>query len=159
MTQRTIGGPRGAGDRGIHDIRGRPVERGTRSTEHVAGAIAYVCANVASIRETLTHGPADGPTQLDALLAALRAGADPVDLLEAVHRALRRAQDAVGVFGRTRDAAMTTLAGIHRDHPRESVLLCPRADHPCARYAWPDRTNIPVCAVTETPLRRATLSP
>jgi hypothetical protein len=135
------------------------VGRGTRSTEQLADAIAYVCENVARIRETLDRGPADGPARLDELLAALRAGTDPVDLLEAVHRALRRAQDAIGVFGRTRDAAMTTLAGIHRNHPRESVLLCPRVGHPCARYAWPDRTDIPRCAVTDTPLRRATLSP
>ena len=132
--------------------------RDNRSTEQVADAIAYVCENLAQLRATLNHGPVDGPRQFDELLAALRSGSDPVDLLEAVHRALRRAQDAVGVFGRNRDASMTTLAGI-RDHPREPVLLCPRVSHPCARYAWPDRGDLPLCAVTDAPLRRTTLAP
>jgi hypothetical protein len=131
----------------------------TRSAEQVAEAIAYICENLAQIREALNRGPADGPTRLDELLAALRTETDPIQALETVHRALRRAQDAVGVFGRNRDAAMATLTGIHRVYQRESVLLCPRAEHPCARYAWPDRTDIPRCAVTEAPLRRATLSP
>ena len=144
---------------GIAGFGGRPVGRGNRSTEQVADAIAYVCENIAQIRATLTRGSADGPCQFDELLAALRSGADPVDLLETVHRALRRAQDATGLFGRNRDASMTTLAGIHRDQPREPVLLCPRAGHPCARYAWPDRGDTPVCAVTDAPLRRATFAP
>ena len=135
------------------------VGRDNRSTEQVADAIAYVCENLAAIRTTLNRGPADGPRQFDELLAALSSGEDPVDLLEMVHRALRRAQDAVGVFGRNRDGSMTTLAGIHRDRPREPVLLCPRASHPCARFAWPDRGDRPLCAVTGTPLRRATLAP
>jgi hypothetical protein len=54
---------------------------------------------------------------------------------------------------------MTTLAGIQRDRPREPVLLCPRVGHPCARYAWPDRGDVPLCAVTDAPLRRTTLAP
>ncbi|MFG1815447.1 hypothetical protein ACGFIF_16880 [Kribbella sp. NPDC049174] len=107
----------------------------------------------------MTRGPADGLRQFDELLAALCDGADPVDLLETVHRTLRQAQDAVGVFGRNRDASMTTLAGIHRDRPREPVLLCPRAGHPCTRFAWPDRGDVPLCAVTDAPLRRTTLAP
>jgi hypothetical protein len=135
------------------------VGRGNRSTEQVADAIAYVCENIAHIRATLNRGPADGLRQFDELLAALCGGTDPVDLLETVHRTLRRAQDAVGVFGRNRDASMTTLAGIQRDRPREPVLLCPRVGHPCARYAWPARGDIPLCAVTDAPLRRATLAP
>jgi hypothetical protein len=135
------------------------VGRGNRSPEQVADAIAYVCENVAHIRATLNHGPADGLRQLDELLAALHGGADPVDPLEAVHRALRRAQDAVGVFARNRDVSMTTLAGTHRDRPREPVLLCPRPGHPCSRYAWPDRGVTPVCAVTGGRLRHATLEP
>lgn len=134
---------------------------GNRSSEQVADAIAYVCENIGPIRATLAGGPADGPRRFDELLAALRDGADPVDLLEAVHHALRQAQDALGVFGRNRDGAksMTTLAGIERDRPHEPVLLCPRADHPCARHVWPDRGATPVCAVTDTPLRRAMLAP
>jgi hypothetical protein len=76
-----------------------------------------------------------------------------------VHRALRRAQDAVGVFGHTRDASMSYLAGIDGDRPGEPVLLCPNEDWPCARFAWPDRGSGPLCHVTGGPLRRATLAP
>lgn len=135
------------------------MERGNRSAEQVADAIAYVCENIGHIRATLNRGPAEGRREFDELLAVLRDGSDPADLLEAVHRALRRAQDAVGVFGRTRDPSMVRLAGIPHDRPREPVLLCPRADHPCARYAWPSGGDTPVCAVTDAPLRRATLAP
>lgn len=131
--------------------------RGNRSTEEVADAIAYVCENIGHIRATVNRGPEDGRRELDELLAVLRDGSDPVDLLEAVHRALRRAQDAVGVFGRNRDASK--LAGVQHDRPREPVLLCPRAGHPCTRYAWPGGDDTPVCTVTGTPLRRATLAP
>lgn len=131
--------------------------RGNRSSEQVADAIAYVCENIGHIRATLNRGPEDGRRALDELLAVLRDGADPADPLEAVHRALRRAQDAFGVFGRNRDASK--LAGIQRDRPREPVLLCPRASHPCTRYAWPGGDHTPVCAVTDAPLRRATLAP
>ncbi|KAA9158557.1 hypothetical protein FPZ12_022205 [Amycolatopsis acidicola] len=132
---------------------------GNRSGEEIAEAVAYVCEHGDSLRATLAGGPAEGLRQLDELLAALRAGADPAEHLEAVHRALRRAQDALGVFGRTRDASMITLAGIERDRPHEPVLLCPRASHPCARFAWPGRGEPPVCEVTGAHLRRATLAP
>ncbi|NBH09415.1 hypothetical protein, partial [Amycolatopsis sp. SID8362] len=100
------------------------MERGTESAEQIADAVAYVCENATRIRETLERGPVGGTARLDELFTALRAGNDAGEPLEAVHRALRRAQDAAGVFGRTRDAAMTSLAGIRRDHPRETVLLC-----------------------------------
>ena len=127
--------------------------RGNRSPEEIADAIAFICANTGQIRATLARDP----VPLDVLLAALRDGGDPAEPLETVHRALRRAQDALGVFGRTRDGS--ALAGISRDRPREPVLLCPRADHPCTRFAWPDRSEPAVCAVTGTPLRRTTLAP
>ncbi|MFD2415704.1 hypothetical protein [Amycolatopsis pigmentata] len=130
-----------------------------RSAEEIADAVAYVCEHVDSLRTTLTSGPADGPRRLDELLTALRDEADPADHLEAVHRALRRARDALGVFGRNRDAPMATLAGVERDRPHEPVLLCPRASRPCARFAWPGRGEAPVCVVTGAHLRRTTLAP
>jgi hypothetical protein len=120
--------------------------------------MSRVCENIGQIRATLEHGPADGLRRLEELLAALRDGTDPTELLEAVHRALRQAQDAVGVFGGTRGASVATLAGIDADRPGEPVLLCPRAVHPCARYAWPEADGTPVCHVTAAPLRRTTLA-
>jgi hypothetical protein len=131
---------------------------GRRTAEEIADGIALVCENVEDIRAKLERGPADDLRQLDELLTALHDGTDPADLLETVHRALRRAQDAMGVFGRVRDASMVTLAGIDAEVPGEPVLLCPRADHPCARYAWPGPESTPVCHVTGSPLRRTTLT-
>jgi hypothetical protein len=135
------------------------VARGsTRTAEQIADGLAHVCENIGHIRATLERGPADGPRRLDELLAALRDGRDPAGLLEAVHRALRRAQDVVGVFGGIRDASMVTLAGIDAEPPGEPVLLCPRAGHPCTRYAWPGPDSTPVCQVTGAPLQRSTLT-
>ncbi|MFJ4849657.1 MULTISPECIES: hypothetical protein [unclassified Streptomyces] len=130
---------------------------GRRTAEEIADGIALVCENVEGIRAKLERGPADDLRQLDELLTALHDGTDPADLLETVHRALRRAQDAMGVFGRVRDASMVTVAGIPIV-PGESVLLCPRAEHPCARYAWPGPESRPVCHVTGSSLRRTTLT-
>jgi hypothetical protein len=132
------------------------VGRDNRSTAQIADAIAYVCENIGPIRTTLAVDP-EGMRRFEELLAALRDGTDPVDLLEDVHRALRRAGDALGVFGRNRAGSLTTLAGIDRDRHREPVLLCPRAD-PCARYAWPGDAET-MCDLTNAPLRRARLAP
>lgn len=135
------------------------MERGkTRTPEQIADGIAYVCEHIGHIRATLERGPAQGIRQFDELLAALRDGAAPADLLVAVHRALRTAQDALGIFGDTRDASALNLIGTP-DLPREPVLLCPRPSHPCARYACPAPGSTPVCHVTGAPLRRAALAP
>lgn len=131
---------------------------GPRTAEQIADGIARVCESAEEIRATLEQGPADGPRRLDELLGVLRDGSDPADPLEEVHRALRRARDAAGVFGATRDGAMANLAGIDAERPGEPVLLCPRAAHPCARYAWPVAGRTPVCHVTGDPLRRTTLA-
>ncbi|MGW3247395.1 hypothetical protein [Streptomyces sp. NPDC001070] len=131
---------------------------GRRTTEQIADGIARVCENAERMRATLEPGPADDLRRLEELLIALHDGTDPADLLETVHRALRRAQDAMGVFGSVRDASTVTLAGIDAGLPGEPVLLCPRAGHPCARYAWPGPEGTPVCHVTGTPLRRTTLT-
>ena len=127
-----------------------------RKPEQIAEGIAYVCEHVGYIRATLERGSADGVRQFDELLAALREGAAPADLLDAVHLALRTAQDANGIFGRTRDASLT---GISNDLPHEPVLLCPRPSNPCARYACPAPGITLVCQVTGDPLRRAALAP
>lgn len=130
----------------------------TWTPEQVAEGVAYVCENVERIRATLQRGPEHGPQALGELLAALRDAADPVGPLQAVHHALRRAGDALGILGRTRDASMVTLAGIGAGRPREPVLLCPRASQPCARYAWPEPGVTVVCHVTGVPLRGTTLA-
>ncbi|MDQ0989627.1 hypothetical protein [Streptomyces sp. V3I7] len=130
-----------------------------RTPEHIAEGLAYVCENVDVVRATLDRGPAGGPARLDELLAALRAGENPTALLDGVHRALRAAQDANGVFGRTRSSSMVTAAGVAPGPPYEPVLLCPRSDHPCARYAWPGPGGVPECRVSGEALRLTTLTP
>ncbi|WP_405866520.1 MULTISPECIES: hypothetical protein [unclassified Streptomyces] len=129
-----------------------------RTPEQIAVGLAYVCEHVDQVRTTLEQGPADGPARLDELVAALRAGEDPTALLDVVHRALREAQDALGVFGRTRASSMLTSAGIAAGAPYEPILLCPRSAHPCARYAWPGNGSR-VCRVSGESLRRSTLDP
>ncbi|GAA3787911.1 hypothetical protein [Streptomyces chiangmaiensis] len=139
-----------------------------RDEGQIADGLAYVCEHVDLVRAALERGPADGPVRLDVLLAALRAGEDPSALLENVHRALRAAQDALGIFGATRgvgslsagSVSVLTPPGVAADRPYEPVLLCPRADRPCARYAWPEpNSDDPVCQVSGAPLRRTTLAP
>ncbi|MFD3558191.1 hypothetical protein ACFWVU_00750 [Streptomyces sp. NPDC058686] len=133
--------------------------RGSRRTaEQIADGIAQFCENIERTRATLARAPADGTRLLDELLDALRNGTDPSEQLEAVHHALRRGQDAIGVFGRTRDISMATPPGIPPARTDEPVLLCPRADNPCTRYGWPTPGSTHVCHVTGTPLRRSTLA-
>jgi hypothetical protein len=129
------------------------------TAEQIADGLAYVCENIDQIRATLKRGPAGGRRQLDHLLAALLDGSDPAGLLQAVHGALRRAGDALGVFVLTRDPTMLRLTGIEADRPPEPILLCPRTDHPCSRYALPGPAGVPVCHVTGGSLRRITLQP
>ncbi|MDA1359529.1 hypothetical protein O1R50_07845 [Glycomyces luteolus] len=131
---------------------------GRRTADQIAEGIARVCEHIGQIRGTLERGPAGGLQDLGRLLAALSEGTDPSEPLEAVHRALRRAQDAVGVFGHTRDASMSYLAGIDYGAAGEPVLLCPREDLPCARFAWPG-TGSGFCHIAGGPLRRTTLGP
>lgn len=133
--------------------------RGSRRTaEQIADGIAQFCENFERTQATLARGPEDGPRLLDELLDALRSGTEPSEQLEAVHHALRRGQDASGIFGRTRDTSMVTPPGIAPARTDEPVLLCPRADHPCTRYSWPAPGSTYVCQVTGTPLRRSTLA-
>lgn len=129
------------------------MKSGSRSSDEVAVAIAHVCADIEQIRETVA-----GSRTVTALLAALRVGADAGDLLEALHAELRQAGDARGVFGQSRDVSMSKLSGVP-ERISEPVLLCPRAERPCARFAWPGRGDAPVCAVANVPLRRTTLAP
>lgn len=130
-----------------------------RTAMQIADGLAYVCEHVDQVRATLTRGPSGGLPRLDALLAALRNGEDPTAPLGELHRALLAAHDALGVFGRARDASMLTTPGIPADRPYVPVVLCPRTDHPCARFAWPEPGGTPVCKVVGDPLRHTTLTP
>ncbi|TRV81501.1 hypothetical protein FKN01_03355 [Streptomyces sp. 130] len=123
-----------------------------RSTAEIADAVGYVCRRQLQLRQVLASGP--GVAALDAVIGVLRAGGDPRQSLDDLHRALREAGDALGVFGRSR--GLFDLAGSDRYARQEPVLLCPQggAHYPCARFAFPAPGVTPRCEVSGEPLRR-----
>ncbi|MFF5338426.1 hypothetical protein [Streptomyces sp. NPDC013181] len=122
-----------------------------RSTAEIADAVEYVCRHQGRLREVLGSGPGAAP--LDAVVGVLRAGGDPRQSLADLHRALRVAGDALGVFGRSRGS--WDLAGSDRYARQEPVLLCPQGTlYPCARFAFPAPGVTPRCEVSGEPLRR-----
>jgi hypothetical protein len=128
-----------------------------RSPEQIAEGLAYVCAHVDEIRRTLLAGTEADANPIDDLLAALRSGTDPVPLLEDLHHALRRAQDAPGIFGHCSHRGTLTAAGVNSTTRAMPILLCPRDLNPCIRHQWPAEGDSPTCDVTGQPLRRASL--
>lgn len=120
-----------------------------RGRDQVADAVAYVCEHLDELSAALSPRHR---TTLDALLRKLHADDDPAEELEQVHRALRTAGDARGVFGHVRSLTPPGLAVASRPIP---VLLCPRAALPCSRHAWPTSEKPDTCAVSGLPLRRA----
>ena len=130
-----------------------------RSAEQVADAVDYVCGHLGQVRAVLVGKGGAGP--LDAALSDLRDGRDPRPSLENLHRALRVAGDALGVYGHARNL---TVAGDDEFAHPEAVFLCPRDAFPCARFTWPSavasRTatgTAPHCEITGRPLRRDTV--
>ena len=113
------------------------------SDDSLADAVAYVCGDLAGIREAL--GTAGEP--LDRLVAAMQSGDDAATPLNELHVALQTAGDALGVYGHSRSPANgLRLAGTTASRPKEALLICPIGR--CSRYAWTERaTATSVCAV------------
>ncbi|WP_159039127.1 hypothetical protein [Streptomyces sp. JHA19] len=120
--------------------------------DRVALGMARVCEHQAEIRAQLAHS---GSTQaIDDLLAAVRAGRDVGNLLDALHMALQTGGDALGVYGHTRGTG-AQLAGISGGRPSEEIYLCP--GRRCTRYCWPDATvaGSPTCEIDGAPMLKS----
>lgn len=115
-------------------------------------AVAYVCDELAHIRETLEARTSEGVAPLERVLAALRAGEALAAPLDALHEALLTAGDASGIYGHPRGLIPR---GVSPAMPDEWVLLCPR--NQCSRHAWADGPEAPRCRITGQPLRRERL--
>ncbi|MEV6393539.1 hypothetical protein AB0M39_01950 [Streptomyces sp. NPDC051907] len=126
------------------------VNQGEADVDPVGRAIAYVCGQLDDIRQQLDEAGDTGP--LDGLLAALRAGGEVDSLIHALHGALQRSGDALGVYGNVRRAAVPrTLGDFSRIRPRDTVYLCP--DRRCARYVLSPRAEAPpVCDIGGSPM-------
>jgi hypothetical protein len=116
--------------------------------QHVdtALAIGRVCAEKDDMRALLTRTGEVEP--LDQFIEAVRASADVADSAVALHEALQRAGDAVGVLGGTRTAVPWAMGDAR---PVDVVLLCPRRR--CARAETPDAGTALHCVIHDEPLR------
>ncbi|MEU3643265.1 hypothetical protein AB0E59_07805 [Lentzea sp. NPDC034063] len=130
------------------------MERSARTDDDVAAGLDHVCARLDQIRETLTLS-SDGVGVLDTVLAAVAQDRNPAAALEDLHRALRAAGDTLGVFGGARSGIKPP--GIESSSGRDSVYVCPRDAHPCARHAWPSAAAEHRCKISDQELRRVWL--
>lgn len=116
--------------------------------QHVdtALAIGRVCAEEDDMRSLLTRTGELEP--LNKFIEEVRATADVADSAVALHEALQRAGDAVGVLGGTRTAVPWAMGDAR---PVNVVLLCPRRR--CARAETPSPGTALRCAIHDEPLR------
>jgi hypothetical protein len=115
----------------------------------VGDATAYVCGHLDDIRWQLERS--GDSNILDDLLAALHDGGDVAAGLDALHDALQRGGDALGVYGNARSALPRSLGDFAAGRPAETVYLCP--GRRCARYRWPEPgAGPPQCAVDGAPM-------
>jgi hypothetical protein len=133
------------------------MKRSTRTEEDVADGLSYICGHLDHIRARVA-GTSAGAAALDSVLAALREARNPAAALEDLHRSLRAAGDALGVFGNVRGGTdLVTPPGVESAGGSEFVYVCPRDAHPCTRYVWPSAATDPRCEVSDQELRRVAL--
>ena len=92
------------------------------SAEREAAGLAYVCTNIAELRDTLHDDGADPASILNRLLAAVRDGTAVTQLLDQVHRAAQQAGDELGIYGEYEQNRGPEAVGTER---MEIVFLCP----------------------------------
>jgi hypothetical protein len=109
-------------------------------------AIARVCAEEPDIRAFL--GRRGDTATLDRFLAAVRGGEDLTTPINALHAALQRSGDALGLLG---SARTVTPWGMGQARPVDVVLLCPRRR--CSRTQVPAPDKPAQCGLFDEPLR------
>ncbi|GII88853.1 hypothetical protein Ssi03_68430 [Sphaerisporangium siamense] len=122
-------------------------EETCRRAGQIADGLAWVCAELDSLNAVM---PDKKTSPLRHLLAAVRNGQDPADQLQALHIALRKAGDQLGVWGHLRTGPLT---GVDEQRPFEPVYLCPLGR--CSGRQVDSATTFPLtCAITGRQLRR-----
>jgi hypothetical protein len=119
------------------------------AAERLRVGLGHVCTRFEELREFLPeHGLA--------VLARLTSAADGPwvsELLDELDAILRQEGDVHGVYGGIGRSLTAHGLGLV---PSEVVYLCP--SRRCARYLWcEDTTDVPVCALTGSELRRERL--
>lgn len=143
--------PRSAADAG-----GDRVNQATgRSADQVARGLAYVCEHRLYIERTIAESSADQRAAL-ARLADPTAATDVAADLEKIHRALRTARDALGIYGQASTRGLVHPAGVEQEL-FEPVLRCPRRQYPCTRFAQPGPGTASRCELTGMELERGEL--
>jgi hypothetical protein len=124
------------------------------TSEREAAGLAYVCANLTSIRGDLQRDGVDPALVLEPLLAAVRDGKPVTELLEAVHQAVQRAGDSLGIFGYY--GVQYRGPGAVGTEPMEIVFRCPLGK--CMGRQFAEVTQIsPHCSVSGAELVRERL--
>lgn len=126
------------------------------ATERIRAALAYACGHEDELREDLSSCPPgpgvpDPAALVDALADAFAAGQPCGPQLDAIHAALQAGADALGIYGRiklqhTRGGIRPPGVGALQPPPdQETVYLCPVRR--CSRHAWPSPgETAPPCA-------------
>lgn len=128
-----------------------------RPTDQIARGLAYVCQHMDYIRAVTARRPAAQRAAL-ARLADPASRSDALADLETLHRALRSAGDAMGIFGQEGVRSLLHPVGVDQDES-EPVLRCPQAHRPCTRFAQPGPGAAPRCELTGSPLALGELRP
>jgi len=121
-------------------------------TWRVARALSYVCQQLDPIRITLQSDDGGDASLLLSLVDAVKQGDDEAtrERLDLLHAALRRAGDALGVYGQ-HDRVLRPV-GLD-DGPLELFYRCP-LDR-CSGRGWSAATAEPVrCNISGQDLRR-----
>lgn len=124
-------------------------------TWRVALALAYVCQQLAPIQTTLQNDEGGDLSPLLSLLDAVKQGDSDAtqERLDLLHAALRRAGDALGVYGH-QDRALRP-AGLE-DGPLELFYRCPL--NRCSGRGWSEAAAAPIrCNISGHELRRERL--
>jgi hypothetical protein len=127
-----------------------------QATPQVADGLAYVCRHLDTLRTALRHGQhhEEEPAALQQVLEAARTLADLTGPLQALHTALLKAGDTLGIWGAARREV--TLAGDDHGVPFEPVYRCPLGR---CTGRHPDNTTIfpLICTITGRELHQETL--
>jgi hypothetical protein len=135
-------------------------------------AVSYVCAHLQELRRDLASiepGADQGPVValVDGFLEAFAAGEDCVPWLDRIDAVLLRANDALGLYGRSdpgsgrRGVPLAGVGGALPPAQDEIVFLCP-VDR-CSRFALAESGSgskpgpAPDCRLSGRPLREARL--
>ncbi|MET9547121.1 hypothetical protein ABZY36_17665 [Streptomyces sp. NPDC006627] len=138
---------------------GRMADELSPADIRTADALAYVCANIDDIRDTLRDSGPEHMALLDELLTAACDNGDLGPLLDALHAVVQAGGDARGVYVWVSEVSTRGLPCIGPatvpgfGPPSETAFLCPLRR--CTRF-WLPRAGEPepCCEINGVPLRK-----